>query len=754
MRRLLQSIFHNRKLYDRPQDEWTCGRAAEGCPCVFGPGNDGECRATTQCLPAKKGDRWVCTRAISLGGPCERGPQPDGACGCPVPPCTPLQSLRARRRDWTWLTASFAAGVVLLALWGWTRVAWSNPGPVSAAHAMSAQRCADCHNETALIPLTAAEHAQRTSEHNQLCLKCHDLGTQGRSPHGVAEAQLAELTRRTKAGATPPPLLQRAAQALGTGGPGELACATCHQEHHGRDANIQRLTDQQCQVCHQAPFASFTSGHPGFTDYPATRRTRLQFDHVTHWQKHFADPRLAATAPTSCAHCHEPAADGRKMLVRGFEQTCAQCHAGQIEGEGRAGAKGLVFLRLPEVDVAALEAADEPVGEWPEYCEGEITPFMRWMLEGDATARKALADLGPVKLAHLAQASPTQKNAAARLVWSVKGLLADLITQGQQVMMRRLDPYAGARGSTRHTGNFSADSLQAAQQIWLPGLLTEVAAHRHGDKPSPRLVRPYAPREKFRGPGPAAAAPGANSDDLLAEPAPPVPANKDDLLLTEAPAVITTVAAPVPSPPRTIEYDDAEARVVEGGWYRRDGNYTLYYRPSGHADEFLTAWLETSAGDAQPAGQAIYAELASPKAPGVCMKCHTTDRTGNTSHVNWLTGRPEPHQHPFTTFKHAPHFSLMGVQGCSTCHVFDAKADYAGAFGASRDSSVFHSNFAPLTKDSCVACHQPAMAGASCLQCHNYHTGELSRLQLKTAEFSGTAAKEPPAAAPTPASRP
>ena len=48
MRRLLQSIIHNRKLYDRPQDEWTCGRAAEGCPCIYGPGPKGECRATGQ----------------------------------------------------------------------------------------------------------------------------------------------------------------------------------------------------------------------------------------------------------------------------------------------------------------------------------------------------------------------------------------------------------------------------------------------------------------------------------------------------------------------------------------------------------------------------------------------------------------------------------------------------------------------------------------------------------------------------------
>jgi len=742
MRRLLQSIIHNRKLYDRPQDEWTCGRAAEGCPCVFGPDSKGQCRATTQCLPAKKGDRWVCTRAISLGGPCERGPQPDGACGCPVPPCTPVQSLRAKRQRLTWLIASLAGGVVLLALWGWTRTAWSSPGPLTAQHAMSAQRCADCHVESGLVAFSADARAQRAHEHNLLCLKCHDLGTNSQSPHGAEAAQLLDLARRMRTD-VPPPLVQRAAQALAHG-QNELACAACHQEHHGRDANLQRMSDQQCQVCHQAPFANFTSGHPEFTNYPSTRRTRLQFDHVTHWQKYFPDPRVAAiaTAPTSCAHCHEPAADGRKMLVRGFEQTCAQCHAGQIEGEGRAGAKGLVFLRLPEVDVAVLEAAGEPVGEWPDYCEGEITPFMRWMLEGDPTARQALAELGPVKLADLARATPAQKKAAAQLVWSVKGLLADLVTQGQQVMMRRLDPYAGSQGATRHTGNFSPDSLQAAQQVWLPGLLAEVAAYRHGDKPALRSARVRAPAEKT---GPAPAPVAAASDDLLADPAPAAPADNQDLLTAEPPAAPAAATPPVSAAPLTIEYDDAEARVVEGGWYRRDATYALYYRPSGHADEFLTAWLETSANDTLPAAQAIYTELASPRAPGTCMKCHTADRTGKTTHINWLTGRPQPHQHPFTTFRHAPHFSLMGVQGCVTCHVFDAKSDYAGSFGANRDSTVFHSNFAPIAKDSCVACHQPTKAGASCQQCHNYHTGELSRLQLKTAEFPGATSREAPA---------
>jgi hypothetical protein len=737
MRRLLQSIIHNRKLYDRPQDEWVCGRAAEGCPCVFGPDKKGGCRATSQCLPAKKGDRWVCTRAISLGGACAPGPGPDGGCGCPVEPCTPVHSLRARRGRLTRLVMVLAAGVSILALWGFTRTTWSSPGPLTAQHAVSAQRCADCHLEPGLLARLTGDSQGRLQANNLLCLKCHDLGKNSHSPHGVPASELLALARQLDGGAPAIPMMQHAAHALAAGGSSELACATCHQEHHGRDADLRQMSDRQCQSCHQAPFVSFAAGHPQFTDYPSTRRTRLQFDHVAHWQKHFAEPRMAERAPSSCADCHEPAADGRKMLVRGFEQSCAKCHAHQIEGEGRADATGLVFLRLPEVDVAALEAAGLPVGDWPQFAEGEITPFMRWMLEGDPLAQEAMTGLGSVPLAALARATPAQKAAAAQLVWSIKGLVADLITQGQQVMLRRLNATGGVMASGRHTGRFSADGLQAAQHAWLPNLLEEVAAHRRGGKPAPRrsVTAPVAKAAVSAAP----AVPLADPDDLLAD-LPATPA-KDDLLAGET----IPAAKEKPAAGLALEYDDAEARVAEGGWYRRDENYTIYYRPGGHADEFLAAWLETAAHNDGPAAQAIFAQLAAPKAPGLCMKCHTVDGTGTAAVVNWHTARPEPHQRPFTTFKHAPHFSLMGVQGCSTCHVMDPKADYAGAFGTKRDPGVFHSSFSPLTKDSCVACHQPALAGSSCLQCHNYHTGELAGLHLRAAVRKEAPARAAPA---------
>ena len=154
MRRLLESIIHNRKLYNRPQDEWTCGRAAEGCPCIFGPGKKGVCRATFECMPAKKGDRWVCTRLISLGGACPGGPNADGTCCRPVPPCRPKRSLRGQRRQFTWLVVCFALGITILTLGGRDREKWTSPGPLTSQHATSAQRCANCHVETGLPPLT------------------------------------------------------------------------------------------------------------------------------------------------------------------------------------------------------------------------------------------------------------------------------------------------------------------------------------------------------------------------------------------------------------------------------------------------------------------------------------------------------------------------------------------------------------------------------------------------------------------------
>lgn len=725
MRRLLQSVLHNLKTYDRPHDKWVCGRAAEGCPCIYGPNLKGECRATGQCLPAKTGDRWICTRTAALGGTCEPGPGPEGECGCPVPPCRPQRSLRARRGELTWLAGGLALGIVILILLGPKRTTWSSPGPLTSQHAVSAQDCAACHLATPGLTLSAAARSERIREHDQLCIHCHDLGPNAESPHGVAAADLAALTRSQAPATGGPPVLLAVAQALGPSA--GLACATCHREHRGAEADLKVLSDHQCQTCHQSAFPGFAQGHPEFAGYPYSRRTRLQFDHVSHLQKHFTDARLPGPGPTSCTQCHEPAADGGKMLVRGFAQSCASCHAAQIEGVGRVGARGVEFFRLPDIDVAALRAAGHEVGEWPAYCEGGLTPFMRWMLEEGGLA-DALSMLEGVNLARLAAATPAQKAAAARLLWGIKGLFADLVTHGQQVILNRLGRTAPARLTTAdRAGQFSADVALAAHLAWLPNLLHEVAAHRRGERVvGPARISAGAPARTI-----ANAAVVADEDDLLS--GPPL----------EAPSIPVSQSSPGLRTPAELQLDDAEARVIAGGWYRLDDSYTLHYRPVGHADTFIQAWLDGTAASSAVAAKRIFSQLSAESAPGGCVKCHTVDQTATTV-VNWRTATTTAGHQPFTKFKHAAHFSLMGDQGCMTCHTFAVGADYAGSFGANRNPLRFRSNFAPLTKDTCVNCHQPGRTGESCLQCHNYHTGEMQPLRKHATGLPALLRSPPP----------
>ena len=718
MRRLLQSLIHNRKLYDRPQDEWTCGRAAEGCPCIFGPGQKGECRATCQCQPARKGDRWVCTRQISLGGACTTGPMPDGTCSCPVPPCQPVRSLRGRRRRLTLLAICAALGGSILILGGSNREVWNSPGPLTSQHATSAQRCTDCHDEPGLPPLTPAAVAAHAHAQNRLCQECHELGPQPTLPHGASAARLAQLTS-ARTDTTTGPAILAVARTLAPRPGAELACAACHSEHHGRDFNLQQMDSRQCQTCHQQQFADFATGHPEFTHYPYERRTRLQFDHRSHWQKHFAESRVAAVAPTSCLTCHEPAENGRQMRVKNFEQTCAPCHAAQVAGEGHAGDKGISFFQLPAFDLATLRKDGAAVGDYPEFAEGGITPFMRWLLEGDPAAHTALATLDGVALDHLARATPAQKAAAAQLLWSVKGLFADLVTQGQEVLVRRLGPVAKTDPTAvARIGQLPADNLVLAQQSWLPGLLAEVAAHRRGEALPAK---------------PVAAASTAAASVTPAAVAPAAAKASDDLLTDDAPA--TAPAASVAATPATLTLADPEQRVSRGGWYRRDETYTLYYRPGGHADAFLTAWLDTTVRDTSPTATAIFAQLSAPGATGLCLKCHSVDQTPRGPLVNWRTRQSQPEQHDFTKFKHSAHFSLVGDQGCMTCHVLNGASRYASAFGPNRDPAVFDSNFVPITRLACATCHRAGEAGTDCLLCHNYHTGEWRAPKVRASGF-------------------
>ena len=121
------------------------------------------------------------------------------------------------------------------------------PGPVSQAHARIEGDCSDCHDR--------ANRERQTS----LCLECHK---------DVAE----DIRNKTRYHGRMP--------ASGTG-----ECSGCHSEHHGRDADITRLSQ------------------PGFTHDLANFK--------------LLDSHVALT----CASCHPQAVPFRKT-----PDTCSGCH--------------------------------------------------------------------------------------------------------------------------------------------------------------------------------------------------------------------------------------------------------------------------------------------------------------------------------------------------------------------------------------------------------------------------------------------
>ena len=57
--------------YDRPNQAWRCGNEENGCPCSVGPTPQGSCPEATECNPVRDGDRWICNRPATRGGPCD-----------------------------------------------------------------------------------------------------------------------------------------------------------------------------------------------------------------------------------------------------------------------------------------------------------------------------------------------------------------------------------------------------------------------------------------------------------------------------------------------------------------------------------------------------------------------------------------------------------------------------------------------------------------------------------------------------------
>ncbi|MFP6697999.1 MAG: hypothetical protein VCF08_14015 [Alphaproteobacteria bacterium] len=782
----LQAPGYRDSPYIRPVQKWVCGHAAEGCPCQIGPDDKGHCRGGHECSPARVGDRWHCSRSQLSGGPCADGPNADGICCRQVPLCRPVRSWRAKRGAVTKWVVAMVAALLIFVLAGSNRTALIDPGALSFQHAELAD-CGSCHGaiHQGLTGWWRAAWSNDVAvEESKPCIACHKMGENGLLPHSLPREALAALSQSaapaTRVGRSIGVQLANFAYPNAQQHEAVLPCMTCHQEHQGAEADLTTMSDDRCTTCHQVQFKSLASGHPDFANYPYERRSKLQFDHTSHIDKHFRDQNMAKLAPGECRDCHKLDANGRLMQVKSFETSCGACHGEQVAGAGRASAKGMAVFAVPGLDVASLRERGAAIGEWPEFAEDTAPPFMNLLLSAAPAYRAARPILANISdPLDLSEASDEQVAAVEAMVWAVKSLLHDLRADGVSALHGRMEAVLGrpltAVERTSLTALLPLDTIANAQGDWFPALGAEIPRWRAGEK----VPMPAEENEE------TASAPAADvkesdrdenenqddddeidtgkdddddddeitgkddDDDDDDEIATKDDDDDDDEIIgkddddddddedSDQGADGTKVV---------IETASGEDWNLAGGWYRDE--FTLRYRPTGHADGFILAWLNLTGELAGklPESARVFENLASPKAPGLCVKCHSVDEVKVSAAkqflVNWQAYKPEDGLKTSTHFSHSAHFSLLGDKGCLTCHVRDDEADFAAGF-KDRNPATFNANFKPLNRQVCAECHTAAKAGDKCLSCHNYHLGVYKPVMAHTKGMYKEAAKEP-----------
>jgi len=770
--KILQYFGFQKSAYERPSQKWVCGHRDAGKPCPLGPDGGGVCQATFECQPHKSEaeERWECRRPASRGGSCEQGPLPDGTCCRALAKCNPQLSLRAKRGRAVGWAMALAIGfiVFLVSFNGDQRLLM--PGPLSSVHS-SLQSCQNCHANVAVGDFDWMQSIFVTADapkDSAACSDCHKSGNEALNPHGLAKSKLEAITKRHQAVSPigPEPILTNFRKAMfpvkeivQNG----VTCATCHKEHQGKKNDLKAMPDGQCQACHLKQFNSFQDGHPEFTNFPFERRTRIIFDHAAHFAKYIPktkkDGKILSKLPETCADCHKT--DGNKglMVVKSYDTTCAACHAGQIAGAERAsGPKGITLLTLPGLDLAVLRERNADIGEWPEDAEAELSPMMKLLIGADDTRREMLDAVEKLDLLDLTDASDDDIAMVEKLVWEVKSLIYQFTAVKPQDAMKMLSPEMGGNIDAvllaRLTANMPRDVMQGVQRDWLPNLSAEVLRRLQGQRLGPdapveadETATETAGTEDSDAPSKKSADEAGDdilaedkgddilsgNDDILAEDKGDdilsgnddiLADNKeDDILSGDTGAEEVVKAAESENMPKMPEPMDSEAWADAGGWYRQD--FSVLYKPVGHRDDFMRAWLDYSgtqygkdkAGLAAP----VFDMLSDKQAQGQCAKCHSVDGVrGENRSVNWKPFKVLRSSKKFTKFSHEPHFGQFKDKGCLACHVVDSDAKYTDTY-KSLDPKVFVSNFKPVKQQQCSECHQPKIAGQTCILCHVYH---------------------------------
>ena len=428
---------------------------------------------------ARPNDRWQCSLddTPSCGGSGHHRSDPGR--------CLPGPSIRLQRSIFTFSCTAMVIGL-LLACWNSPkRNEFLAPGPLTNSHAQillakGENRCSSCHAGADNTLSDWIRDAVSSGKHipvsqSQLCMECHDRSLSSEfamQAHNLAPDRLERLTANTltthaSSGLPDPRNLA-----------GELACATCHREHHGSEFNLSALSDKQCQTCHVNYLHSFERDHPEFNNWPFHERTGIAFDHVSHGVKHFATKQMTF----DCRKCHIDDLQGNVKKVAPFEVSCAQCHQSEMRADHNS---AWTLFQIPMLDTEALKEAGYAVGIWPDSLTGDfdgaLPSAMKLLLMADLPTAAVLerrgkdfefSDLNPLDAQDLSDASV--------LAWSIKELLYDLAINGNQQILDRLNRSLAKPIESQNlkglTHGLNNSLFVQAQQQWMPGLLVEITS--------------------------------------------------------------------------------------------------------------------------------------------------------------------------------------------------------------------------------------------------------------------------------------
>jgi len=728
------------------------------------------------------------------------------------------ERLRPKRETVSWWVAAFTTGVLMLAVGYAADTRLFMPGPITSAHSTLGQ-CSDCHSGVStgqfgwVHAIIAPANPDKDSSY---CLTCHKMGEAGKKPHGMEVAKLDAYVRQIRSEATAKPLpvssrVRKAVLPVESTFRDGVFCATCHKEHKGENIGLKDMADAQCHTCHSVQFDRFNTDHPNFAKYPFRRRTRINFDHSSHFKKHFPEWKAKKTnsgaTPGICADCHTTSPQKGHMNVKPFATSCSACHLDQIIGVERAtGPKGIALLAVPGIDAATLSEKHILIGNWPDEADGEMGPLMKLLIGRNPEGKKILEATSNLDLLDLTKATPAEIAQVEKLAWEVKRLFHALANSGTADVMKQLDSggkmFVDKALLRNLTASMPRDVLVGALREWLPNLADEIEQKGEEKQARAPIVSVTAsssdapasvdideiriaqadnatsgqtdvvvPREKPARQKPAGPVvlgqperwrvdafgrlikgnrpPEEDDDDEdVSDGADETDDEASDETADSAdqtPDVTEEVAAETDTDSDTSGSTDNEATPIEletdaeswaefGGWYRQD--YSILYKPTGHADPFMKAWLEFSAARFSDVNGnlvvPVFNELTGKDAQGQCTKCHSVDATKDQKRMmKWTPSSSVTRKSLFTKFNHEPHLGVATKKGCLTCHNMSGAKGYQDTYKG-HDPDKFVANFTPVKKETCASCHGKKQVRQDCLLCHKYHVNGAATLIMQT----------------------